>query len=253
MAVLDAEDPYRLTAVRTQVGLMLDEFETWDVCVKSYEQEMAKAEGASPRAVKELIQTSQSQFTQFEEKEAVAIEVRWRAEGRGYRVLHPRIVSLLGKRQYLDSALQCWSLGWVQIVRDEQFPDRMHWQLQVPGMDTFWLTPNKPADDCPGPFEALESFVLVGRNQSRSRRGVRLNWIELYKVLRAQWDVSETDSVSPLCKSIAQALDKNGLVAQWYEMAGMSVDPRTDREIYAQPIYRDLADIAKDYCKSISC
>ncbi|NOZ71969.1 MAG: hypothetical protein GXP38_08650 [Chloroflexi bacterium] len=259
VAVLDCEDPYRLTAVHTQVGLMLEEFSTWWTCEGAYRKEMEKAEGADEKVVKELIQTLQSQFTQPEEKEAIAIEVRWRAQGRGHRVLHPRLVSLLGQRRRLELALQCWALGWVKLVIDEHLPDHKHWILQVPGQDDFWLTPNKRADEAPGDFEALESFVLVGRNHARDRRDVRLDWSALQEALLEQWKTPEGEDdsepkQSPLCAAIKRALAKDtGLVDQWMAIAGQRIDMQTDNVSYRNPVYRDLSDYARDYFESIPC
>ena len=252
IAVIDAEDSYRLTAVRTQVGLMLDEFSTWDACKEAYAHEVAKAEHASEDRVKELIQTLQSQFTQQEEKEAIALEVRWRSEGREYRVLHPRMVSLLGKRRDLEAALQCWAQGWVLEVQDEQIPDRHHWELRVPGeKDPFWLTPNKRRGEV-GSFEALESLVLVGKNHARGHQGVGLNWSSLQGALRERWH-SDGEEPSPLCKAVKVALAKGGLIDQWMTMAMPEIDPVTDNEVFRNPVYRDLAEYAKRYFEDLAC
>ncbi len=249
--VIDSEDQYRLTAVRTQVGLVLDDFVTWEVCKRAYEDKISKVEEATAESLREVVQTLQAQFTQKEEKEAVALEIRWRAEGRGYRVLHPRFVALLGRRRRLDAALQAWALGWVKNVRDEEFPDKYHWELRIPGGEPFWLTPNKGADEL-GSFEATESFVLVGKDHARGRKGVGLKWNALAETLKAQWQVGGDES-SPMCAAVRNALAEGGLVEQWVTMAGREVDPNTDQEIFKDPVYRDLADYAEHYFRGMKC
>lgn len=251
--VIGSDDPYRLTAVRTQVGLMLEEFDAWDKVQKAYETELGKVEKAETSAerIKELTQTLQSQYTQREEKEAVALEVKWRSEGLAHRVLSPRMVSLVGKPRELQAALQCWALGWVREAPDKQFPDRYHWEIVVPGWEyDVWLTPNKEGKGAVGPFEALEAFVLVGRNKARGREGAPLDMVGLYKAFQAQRQAPEGGGTSPMRTAIERALDEGGVIAEWEAMAGPYVDPNTDRETYRNPAYHDLADYAKRYFES---
>lgn len=251
--VIDCEDPYRLTAVRTQLGLMLEEFEAWSTVEAAYKQELEKAEKAreNPERLKELIQTLQSQYTQREEKEAIALEVRWRSEGLAHRVLNPRMVSLVGKPQRLQTALQCWALGWVREVPDRQFPDRYyHWELAVPGWNyEVWLTPNKQGKGSTSAFEALEAFVLIGRNHARGREGASIDWVGLNQKLLEQREAPEGEE-SPMRRAVREALAPDGLIARWEEMSGRYVDPDTDRETYRNPVYRDLADYARRYFES---
>jgi hypothetical protein len=248
--VIGSEDPYRLTAVRTQVGLMLEEFRTWQQCQDAYETELKKADGATPERIRELIRTQQSQYTQWEEKEAIALEAQWRSEGLAHRVLNPRMVSLVGKQRELQTALQCWVLGWVQEVADKEFVDRYHWELKVPTWAyEFWLTPNKTRGAI-GPFEAMEAFVLVGRNHARSREGAALNWIDLNQTLVIQRQAAE-GRPSALHKAVEAALAEGGLISQWTQRAGRYVDPHTDKESFRNPAYRDLADYAARYFKSV--
>ena len=250
--VLDAEDPYRLTAVRTWVGLLLEDFQMWERCQEAYEQKIDEAQNRNEESLKRLVQELQSQFTRKEEKEAVALEIKWRSKGRSYRVIHPRFVSLLGQRRRLDLALQCWALGWVQDVQDEELPDQYHWELRVPGWEhAFWLTPNKPKSERLGVFEALEHFVLISRNYARGRRGAQLDWSALQAALRDQWkDPAEGEGESPMKQAAREALDDGGLVSRWREEAGYFLDEH-DREAYRNPVYRDLADYAQDYFEGL--
>jgi len=248
IAVLGSEDLYRLTAVRTQVGLMLEDFHTWLACRAAYEQELQKADGASPERLKELIQVLQSQYTQKAEKEAIVLETQWRSEGLAHRVLNPRVVSLVGRQRELQTTLQCWALGWVQEVADKEYPDRYHWELKVPTWNyEFWLTPNNPDRWKTGPFEAMEAFVLVGRNHARGREGAALRWVDLNQALLTQRQ-AESGQPSPLRKAVDAALAEGGIISQWMEKAGRYVD--ADKESFRNPAYRDLADYAARYFRS---
>lgn len=246
--VIGCEDPYRLTAVRTQVGLKLDEFQTWQTCRTAYESELKKADDATPDRLKELIRVLQSQYTQREEKAAIELEAKWRSEGQAHRVLNARMVSLVGKQRELQLALQCFALGWVREVPDKQFPDRCHWELQVPGWEyEFWLTPNKQSGAL-GTFEALEAFVLVNRNHARGREGAELRWKDLNTALLKQREAKDGES-SPLKQAVQAATSDDGITNQWMERAERMIDPHTDKETFRNPVYRDLADYAAYYFK----
>ena len=248
--VIGCEDPYRLTAVRTQMGLMLEEFKTWQASQSAYEIELNKADGATPNEISELAQILQSQYTQREEKEAIALEVRWRSEGLAHRTLHPRVVSLVGKARELQTALQCFALGWVQEVADTQFPDRYHWELQVPTWDyEFWLTPNRVRGRL-GELEALEALVLIERNNARGREGARLNLPSLNEALLAQREAREEGKPSLMAEAVESATGKGGLIEHWRTQAESQIDPSTDREIYRNPAYRDIADYASYYFRN---
>ncbi len=249
--VIGCQDPYRLTAVRTQVGLKLEEFQTWLTCKKAYEIELEKADNASPDRLKDMVRMLQSQYTQREEKAAIELEAKWRSEGQAHRVLHPRVVSLVGKQRELQWALQCFALGWVREVPDKQFPDLFHWELQVPGWGyEFWLTPNKEHDAL-GTFEALEAFILVGRNHARGRERVELRWNDLNTALLKQRETKDGEA-SPLKQAVETATKEGGLVSQWMERAQLTVDPNTQKETFRNPVYRDLADYAAYYFKSLA-
>lgn len=247
--VVPSEDPDRLSAVRTQVGLKLDEFAAWTVSETAYEAELKKASNKSSDELKPLVRTLQSHFTQREEKEAVALEVQWRAEGLAHRVLNPRMVSLLGKSRELQLALQAWALGWVQDVPDEEFPDLHHWELKVPGWGyEYWLTPNRKPGEI-GPFEVLEAFVLVGQNHARGREGALLRWNDLNQALLAQRKPLEEGKPSLMAEAVSKAQATNGFVVDWDNRAGREIDRNTQKEIFKVPAYRDLADYARRYFK----
>ncbi len=249
--VIGCQDPYRLTAVRTQVGLKLDEFKTWKACTDAYEKELRKADKATPDRLKEIVRVLQSQYTQQEEKAAIEMEAKWRSEGKAHRVLHPRIVSLVGKKRELDLALQCFALGWVRQTADKEFPDRYHWELRTPGWDyEFWLTPNKPQNAL-GALEAIEAIVLVGLNHARGRETAELRWDELNAALLKQRKAGE-GKTSPLKQAVTAAVGQDGMVGQWMKYAGRSVDAKTDKETFRNPAYRDLADYAADYFRSVT-
>lgn len=251
VAVLNSEDPYRLTAVRTQVGLLLHEFDTWLTCEAAYDTELGKlSQPSTDRG--QLVRSLQSQYTQIAEKEAVALEAQWRVEGLAHRVLNPRVVSLLSTRRNLQMALQGWALGWVEQVQDKHLPDRYHWQLTVPGWDyEFWITPNKEGRDSVDALEALEAFVLLGKNHARGREGSPLDWVSLNQALIAAREAVSSETDSPLRQALQKALGEEGVVAQWRQQAGFFVDPNTDKQSFRNAAYRDLSDFAERYYKSV--
>lgn len=263
--VVSCVDKYRLTAIRTQIGITLDEFGTWQKCNEIYEKKVGKVQegfagldsvsgDAGARQVMErLISSLQSQFTQAEEKAAVSLEVEWRAAGQSHRTLHPRVVSLLGRERQLNLALQAWALGWIVEVEDTKAAGRIHWEIQIPDQKDweFWLTPNTEKTKRKGALEAIESFVLVGKNFARGREGSALNWIVLSEALNAQRKPAEPDQISLLKQKVTEALAEGGLIAQWLQQAGEYHDPQQDKIRYNNPSYKDLADVALRYYRSI--
>lgn len=251
VAVLNSEDPYRLTAVRTQVGLLLDEFDTWSTCENAYNTELGKlTEPGTDRG--QLVRSLQSQYTQNAEKEAVALEAQWRSAGLAHRVLNPRVVSLLSARRNLQIALQCWAMGWVEQMQDKDLPDRYHWQLTVPGWGyEYWITPNKDGRNSADDLEALEAFVLLSKNHARGREGSPLDWVSLNQALIAAREVASPEMDSPLKQALQKALQPEGVTARWRQLAGSFVDPNTDKESFRNAAYRDLSDFAEQYYKSV--
>jgi hypothetical protein len=257
--VIGSEDPFRLTAVRTQVGLKLEEFTTWKKCQDAYQRELnqvqirqdqnAVGEGLAIESNKKLARLLQSQYTQKEEKEAIQLEVKWRENGLGHRILNPRMVSLVGESRKLKLALQCWVLGWVNEVEDNNLSGRYHWEVKVPGWDyEFWLTTNGDKGER-DKFQALEAFVLVGLNKARGRENVPMNWDSLNQVLVDQRKPSPGGE-SVLRAAVLKALEKEGIIAQWEAAASGHIDHATEAQVYDNPAYHDLADYATRYFRS---
>jgi hypothetical protein len=250
--VIGSEDPYRLTAVRTQVGLMLEEFTVWDTCTTAYETELDKAQDRNIDLQK-LKNRLKSNYTQLAEKRAIDFEVKWRTEGLEHRVLNPRMVALLGKERDLQIAIKCWLLGWVVPVRDKETGDYFHWQLNCPDWDyEFWLTPNRTRQDLEDDFGALESFVLLSQNHARGRRGAQMDLVTLNTALARQYETIDNE-LSCIHQAINVALEdkENGLIAKWETMAERYIDPETGVYAYRNPVYRDLADYVRDYSKEL--
>jgi hypothetical protein len=260
--VIGSEDPFRLTAVRTQVGLKLEEFSTWKKCQEAYQRELNKVlgrpdqkatvgESLSIESNKKLARLLQSQYTQKEEKEAILSEVKWREEGLGHRVLNPRMVSLVGESRKLKLVLQCWALGWVTEVEDSDLSGRYHWDLKVPGWDyEFWLTPNGEKGERDA-FQALEAFVLIGLNKARGRENVPLNWDSLSQILATQKKPAKEGEESLLREAMRKAVEKEGLVPQWEAAASGHIDHATETRVFDNAAYHDLADYALRYFRSM--
>jgi len=258
--VIGSEDPFRLTAVRTQVGLKLDEFMTWKGCQEAYRRELNNvvpargddknaSEGLLNDKNKKLMKYLQSQYTQTEEKEAIEQEVKWREEGFGHRILNPRMVSMLGDTSKLRCALDCWALGWVEEVEDPQLAGFWHWELKVPSWDyEYWLTPNDKRNKF-DEFQALEAFVLVGLNKARGLKDVGLDWVDLKSVLAGLRKPATEGGVSALRTAFGKALESDGLIARWNKLANGSLGA-TD-EVFENPAYHDLADYSARYFKSV--
>jgi hypothetical protein len=248
--------------VRTRVGLKLGEFTVWTQCEETYEDELDKVQVLPPgkrgetdavsiEANRKIMRALQSQYTQKEEKSAIAMEVKWREEGFEQRVLNPRLVSLLGEARRLKLALQCWALGWVNEVEDREKRGMWHWDLQVPGWDlAYWITPNTDNKGERDDFEALQAFVLWGINHARDHRNTPLDWEALEAALEEQHVTPAEGSDSPLKVAVQKALDKDGLIGRWQKIAGEHIDKETDRRVYDNPAYHDLADYANRYFRS---
>lgn len=260
--VIDSEDPYRLTAIRTQVGLRLEEFKYWELCQQTYLQELRKAQvrddiGASMEeklSIEEnerLMKALRSDFTQNEEKQAVELEIKWYEDGTPRDTLNPRIVSLLGQVKRLRAALQCWVLEWIQEVEDRSLADQYHWELKVPDWGyEYWITPNGSRGEY-DELQAIEAMVLVGKNFARQHSGIEMKWDNLLQILRNQRDIPEGSEQSPIKKAVQEAMADGGLVGHWEQLARGQLNSETNKMIYKNPAYHDLADYAQRYFKSI--
>jgi hypothetical protein len=260
--VIDSDDPYRVTAVRTQLGLKLEEFKFWDMCNDAYQDELknkvivrpdigrSSEEQLSNDSNKKLANALKSQFTQIEEKQAVELEVKWREDGLTHRVLNPRFVSLLGQDRKFRAALQCWALGWIQEIEDKSLADQYHWELQVPGWEyDFWITANGKKGERDD-LQVLESLVLIGKNNSRDYLGNSLVWDGLYSILRQQRDATPEAKIT-FANAVKVALEPGNIVAHWETQAKGTLSSETNRMEYQNPAYHDLADYAKRYFKNL--
>ena len=252
--VTSFDNKYRLTAVNSQTGLILDDFNTWNSCLRSYKTYIKqKMENGEDKG--RLIRRMQSFYTQREEQEAVSREITRVYGGFAYRMIDPRAVQLFGNWPNLLRAIKCFALDWVIREPDRASPGHSHWKLSIPDLpedEEIWLTRNE-VDDADQPteeFDALHGMVVNAKNQCNKygRQGTSLDTKTIDNAINKADEIETGKTESKLMECYRKALEDDGLIARWRQKAGREVSA-SDAETFLDPAYWDIADIAFDVFK----
>ncbi len=242
---------FRLTAIRTLQGLILNDFETWDRVNRSFIQYIEN-QSEFGKELPALIRYIQSFYTQIEEQEAVSIEIHRIFKHKAYRMIDPRVVQFLGKRMDLERALKCFAMGWVRKEIDEDNPGNTFWRLAIPGLMKnmeIWLTPstNESPDDPITDFDALYSMVVIGRNQcikyERYDTPLPVSFIDAALAKANELHNGEAKTIYKNC--LLSSLEEQGWVDRLRKSAGRNI--KNGIEQFDDQALWDLAEYASDF------
>lgn len=229
MNLVESEDPYKLTMVRSNDMIRPEDFTAWEECQSAYE---TLVHDEPDQAM--LLQTFPAEVIAAKyERKLDLLRANW-------RVFHPRVVMLLEDEARLRQFLQSWAYGFVRQERDTR-TGRTYYELVIPNSTSpaIQLTdPDKPTDI----FVVMNQFLLKGQDVRRAmRQSIRYDWLqEAIHTEQAQLGAQgAADSLEYQITNKAQ--DPKGFVVQQRERAD-ALDRETPGVGQA---FRDLADLAE--------
>lgn len=166
--VVNSENPYKLTLVRTDDLYEPEAFSAWSEALNAYRQHI-KDEGDPQDPV--LMQNFAA------ESQSVVVERELAKSGKEYRPLHPRVVMLLEDRIGFEQFLNLGMLGMIHPPDAEQKIHRWELAWERDGIqESFWLTrgwdPNqdkKKGRAEPDMINAIHGYVVMRRSWAPNR------------------------------------------------------------------------------------
>lgn len=190
--VVESEDPYRIVLIRSQDNIRNVDFQAWRDLQKIYRRYLLHPQGDWEEMGARL-------HIFPEERHAAELEVRLYTElRREIRLLHPRVVMLLGRKDRLSLYFRARALGLIKEQRDGtkqsvflHLPDEkpfLLWEGEGEGIDIFTI---------------LDQFVFKGHDRRINVH--KIPWKMLNKVilmkeheLEAQGELKEKYRNHPL-------------------------------------------------------
>lgn len=231
ISVVNSENPFKLTLVRTDDLYPPEAYAAWKDCQDAYEQHL-KQEGNPQDPV--LMQNFPP------EAAAVTIERQLLQTGESYRPLDARVVMLLGDKQALKQFLY---LAVFRLIR-QQSQERVHrWELawEKSGRpQIFWLTrgwnPDEDTGKRPEPdiINAIHGYVVRGKTWQPGRED-RIDYEFADRLIERLASAKGRDAT----KKLLEQNRDGGLVAYLKRMA---YDPDVPDRVVRQD-YVDLAAV----------
>lgn len=228
--VVDSENSYKLTLVRTDDLYSYDHYAAWRKCQEAYAKHMlVEGDPMDPT----LLQNFAAEIR------AVDFERRLTRGGREYRPLHPRVVMLLEDPSALRQFIY---LGMLRMVGEKESARTYRWELnwvKSSGPQTIWLTRGWNADrdkasrPKPDIVNAIHGYVIMKRTQQPGRRD-RIDTEFAERLIDQEIKKLGLDGE---IKALRRNVGKEGLVG-WLE--GEAYDPDVPDRIARQ----DYADMA---------
>lgn len=223
MNLVESEDPFKLTVVRSNDMIKPEDFTAWEECRTEYQ---TLIHDEPDQAV--LLQTFPAEVTAAKyERKLEKLRAHW-------RIFHPRVVMLLESEERVRQFLQAWAFGFIRQERDAR-SGRTYYELNIPGsrsQPVHLTDPEKPFDI----FTLMNQFLLRGEDvRSMVRQPIRYDW--LADAIRAEQvrlgnhgtaDVYQEQIVNGLVKDLRDRAEQLN-----YEKAGSG------------QAFSDLADLAE--------
>lgn len=229
MNLVESEDPYKLTMVRSNDMIRPEDFTAWEECQGAYET---------------LVHDEPDQATLLQTFPAEVIAAKYERKldllRANWRVFHPRVVMLLEDETRLRQFLFAWAYGFIRQEKDPR-TSRSYYELVIPGSSNpaIQLTdPEKPADV----FMVMNQFLLKGQDVRKAmKQPIRYDWLQ-EAIHAEQAQLGNQGAADSLEYQITNAThDPKGFVVQQREKADqLGRDKPGDGQAF-----RDLADLAE--------
>lgn len=204
--VVESEDPYRIVLIRSQDNIRNVDFAAWHDLLKVYR-------GYLEKPGRDWAETGARLHIFPEEKHAAELEARLFLDlGQQPRLLHPRVVMLLGQKERLSLFFRAHALGMIRLHEDGIQRGVV---LEIPDLSEKWqryeLVPIEERSEWPDIFILLDQFVLKGRDARVSKK--QIPWERLHKaILREEQRLSKEGELEKLYRHspLVQELRKKG-------------------------------------------
>lgn len=233
--VVQSENPYKLTLVRTDDLYQFDHFAAWSACLQAY---------ASHMDVKGLPLDPVLMQNFAAEGRAVDFERRlMKRKGRTYKPLHPRVVMLLENQNALRQFAYLGMLGLLDTEETRRtFRWVLHWELDGDPID-IWLTRGWNADEDaaqrvkPDIMHALHGYVIGGASKEPDRN-IEIDYDEVQRFIDLRMEEIGA-------KGQAKMLDDNLKGGFIMSLKKLAYKRPQDEDLSKENILRqDMADLA---------
>jgi len=171
MNLVESDDPFKLTIVRSNDMIRPQDFTAWEECMEKYE---------------ELIhdEPEQAILLQAFPPEVLAAKYERKLEElqKVWRIFHPRVVMLLEDEQRLRLFLKAWSYGFIRqaVAYNASKP---HYELVLSPSDDRPIHLTNPEHEHPAGgndiFLLLNQFIIKGKDVRKGlRQNIRYDWLE---------------------------------------------------------------------------
>ncbi|HEX8684198.1 MAG TPA: tubulin-like doman-containing protein [Ardenticatenaceae bacterium] len=233
ISVVNSENQYKLTLVRTDDLYPPEAFAAWQECMEAYIQHFEEGSG-------QLDPVLMHNFAA--EANAVTYERAFMRDHEAYRPLHPRVVMLLENPQAMR---QFFYLAMLNHVRLQKSQDLRWWELTYATQNqsrSIWLTLQWNAAHGllgkePDVMHALHRYVIVGSTaQPRSTAPIEYKLVEQF--LKTEWQRLGPGHER---KVLEDNFNHGGFIG-WLER--QAVDPDDPDEVVRPDLY-DLARVGR--------
>jgi len=184
--VVDSENPYKLTIVRTDDLYNFSDYSAWEECKKAYEAHFVQDGGN--RMDPALLHIFPA------EAAAVTLERSEYLKSRVYNELDSRVVMLLEDVNKLVQFVYLYALQKIKAVDTDS---DLHWEMESPGAAPIWLT--KPwisqihqfTEPKPDLFNAIHGFVIHQLDQNPANNSA-INYTKVQEAILAELDQRKT-------------------------------------------------------------
>jgi hypothetical protein len=223
LTLVDSEDPYKLTIVRSNDLLPSSDFDMWEKCRQAYIEQVTDPHRGIPAAELHVFPS---------EINACYYEARMpKLLRQNYRILHPEVVALLEDREKFEMFFRAFALGFIHI---DESKGQFHWVFQLPDeKEPLYLTAPAGKLDSSNEedfFQIIHNFAMDGRDQRSGMGGSRfVDWEKLRDIIYSQQaGLGKTKSI----KAYREQLDSpKGIVQRIRSLVKAQRDQIQDQQL----------------------
>jgi len=122
LTLVDSEDLYKMTIVRSDDLIRSEDFQMWHVCREAYIQQVTDPQRGIPA---QELHIFPAEINACEYEQAIP-----KLLGKNYRVLHPEVVALLEDKERFEIFVHAYALGLIKRVESSE---GISWICKIPG------------------------------------------------------------------------------------------------------------------------
>ena len=237
LALVDSEDLYKMTMVRSDDLVPSTDFQMWHACREAYIQQVTDPNRGIP-AEQLHIFPAEINACYYEKEMPILLS-------KNYRTLHPEVVALLEDREKFRMFFLAYALGFLKKDDNKGEP---YWAYKLPNdRDALFVTkPSTGLDTVQEDiFQVIHNFVMEGCDQRTGMGESRfVDWEKLVDAIRtAQRDLGRTKVTRLYQQQIDDPKGLIKLIRADVEIRRSQIsDPELRKNIGQE--HDDLADVA---------